>query len=88
MKERGGSRAAVDERYAQWKSLIPVLYDWFANHNLVWPSLSCRWGPQFEKATYKNRQRLYLSEQILGQLSVSQMMVRALVEVEHCRYGE
>jgi histone-binding protein RBBP4 len=32
----------VDERYAQWKSLIPVLYDWFANHNLVWPSLSCR----------------------------------------------
>ncbi|ONM38808.1 WD-40 repeat-containing protein MSI4, partial [Zea mays] len=42
MKERGGSRAAVDERYAQWKSLIPVLYDWFANHNLVWPSLSCR----------------------------------------------
>ncbi|GJN17903.1 hypothetical protein PR202_gb05011 [Eleusine coracana subsp. coracana] len=63
MKERGGSRAAVDERYAQWKSLIPVLYDWFANHNLVWPSLSCRWGPQFEKATYKNRQRLYLSEQ-------------------------
>ena len=22
-----------------------------------------RWGPQFEKATYKNRQRLYLSEQ-------------------------
>uniref|UniRef100_A0A0D9V4T7 Histone-binding protein RBBP4-like N-terminal domain-containing protein n=1 Tax=Leersia perrieri TaxID=77586 RepID=A0A0D9V4T7_9ORYZ len=42
MKEKGGSRAAVDERYAQWKSLIPVLYDWFANHNLVWPSLSCR----------------------------------------------
>lgn len=42
MKERSGSRAAVDERYAQWKSLIPVLYDWFANHNLVWPSLSCR----------------------------------------------
>uniref|UniRef100_A0A0E0JN42 Histone-binding protein RBBP4-like N-terminal domain-containing protein n=1 Tax=Oryza punctata TaxID=4537 RepID=A0A0E0JN42_ORYPU len=41
MKEKG-SRAAVDERYAQWKSLIPVLYDWFANHNLVWPSLSCR----------------------------------------------
>uniref|UniRef100_A0A0E0FRZ9 Histone-binding protein RBBP4-like N-terminal domain-containing protein n=1 Tax=Oryza nivara TaxID=4536 RepID=A0A0E0FRZ9_ORYNI len=64
MKEKG-SRAAVDERYAQWKSLIPVLYDWFANHNLVWPSLSCRWGPQFEKATYKNRQRLYLSEQAI-----------------------
>ncbi|KAG6511182.1 hypothetical protein ZIOFF_029237 [Zingiber officinale] len=94
MKERDG-KATVDERYTQWKSLVPVLYDWFANHNLVWPSLSCRpylgfcwkslvprfglsqlvwpslscwntyilWGPQLEQATYKNRQRLYLSEQ-------------------------
>ncbi|CAL9152129.1 unnamed protein product [Musa hybrid cultivar] len=91
MRERGG-KATVDERYTQWKSLIPVLYDWLANHNLVWPSLSCRyfsllfllpsfppfssffavrlyffllcrWGPQLEQATYKNRQRLYLSEQ-------------------------
>ncbi|KAF7037230.1 hypothetical protein CFC21_047663 [Triticum aestivum] len=79
MKERGGSRAAVDERYAQWKSLIPVLYDWFANHNLVWPSLSCRWGPQFEQATYKNRQRLYLSEQTDG--SVPNTMVIANCEV-------
>lgn len=47
-RKRGGARAdknaggAVDEKYAQWKSLVPVLYDWFANHNLVWPSLSCR----------------------------------------------
>ncbi|XP_078432011.1 transducin family protein / WD-40 repeat family protein [Wolffia australiana] len=57
---------SVDERYTQWKSLVPVLYDWFANHNLVWPSLSCRWGPQLEQATYKNRQRLYLSEQTDG----------------------
>lgn len=79
MKERSGSRAAVDERYAQWKSLIPVLYDWFANHNLVWPSLSCRWGPQFEKATYKNRQRLYLSEQTDG--SVPNTLVIANCEV-------
>ncbi|MQL80227.1 hypothetical protein Taro_012687 [Colocasia esculenta] len=55
-----------DERYTQWKSLVPVLYDWFANHNLVWPSLSCRWGPQMEQATYKSRQRLYLSEQTDG----------------------
>ncbi|KAK6284385.1 hypothetical protein POUND7_003337 [Theobroma cacao] len=58
--EKGRS---VEERYTQWKSLVPVLYDWLANHNLVWPSLSCRWGPQLEQATYKNRQRLYLSEQ-------------------------
>ncbi|RWW31804.1 hypothetical protein GW17_00003565, partial [Ensete ventricosum] len=42
MRERGG-KATVDERYTQWKSLIPVLYDWLANHNLVWPSLSCRY---------------------------------------------
>lgn len=36
-------QSAVDEKYAQWKSLVPVLYDWLANHNLVWPSLSCRY---------------------------------------------
>lgn len=40
-KKSGG--AAADEKYVQWKSLVPVLYDWFANHNLVWPSLSCRY---------------------------------------------
>ncbi|KAG6780424.1 hypothetical protein POTOM_013281 [Populus tomentosa] len=34
----------VNERYTQWKTLVPVLYDWLANHNLVWPSLSCREG--------------------------------------------
>ena len=33
----------VDEKYGQWKTLVPVLYDWLANHNLVWPSLSCRY---------------------------------------------
>lgn len=33
----------VDDKYTQWKSLVPVLYDWLANHNLVWPSLSCRY---------------------------------------------
>ncbi|KAI5664701.1 hypothetical protein M9H77_24024 [Catharanthus roseus] len=53
----------ADEKYTQWKTLVPVLYDWLANHNLVWPSLSCRWGPVLEQGTYKNRQRLYLSEQ-------------------------
>ncbi|CAN4085036.1 unnamed protein product [Withania somnifera] len=58
-----GKAAAVDEKYVQWKSLVPVLYDWFTNHNLVWPSLSCRWGPIVEQGSLKNRQRLYLSEQ-------------------------
>ncbi|KAF6148803.1 hypothetical protein GIB67_038136 [Kingdonia uniflora] len=77
MKDRG--KPSVDERYTQWKSLVPVLYDWLANHNLVWPSLSCRWGPQLEQATYKNRQRLYLSEQTDG--SVPNTLVIANVEV-------
>ncbi|KAL6585826.1 WD-40 repeat-containing protein msi4 [Orobanche minor] len=66
-KMRGSSgekrNTAADESYAHWKLLVPVLYDWLASHNLVWPSLSCRWGPVLEKGTYKNKQRLYLSEQ-------------------------
>lgn len=48
MKERGKpGQPSVDERYTQWKSLVPVLYDWLANHNLVWPSLSCRYSLLF-----------------------------------------
>ncbi|ONK59277.1 uncharacterized protein A4U43_C08F4800 [Asparagus officinalis] len=38
-----------------------------------------RWGPQLEKATYKNRQRLYLSEQTDG--SVPNTLVIANIEV-------
>ncbi|XP_068651904.1 WD-40 repeat-containing protein MSI4-like [Aristolochia californica] len=80
MRDRGkAGQPTVDERYTQWKSLVPVLYDWLANHNLVWPSLSCRWGPQLEQATYKNRQRLYLSEQTDG--SVPNTLVIANCEV-------
>ncbi|XP_010906367.1 WD-40 repeat-containing protein MSI4 [Elaeis guineensis] len=80
MRERGKAvQSSVDDRYTQWKSLVPVLYDWLANHNLVWPSLSCRWGPQLEQATYKNRQRLYLSEQTDG--SVPNTLVIANCEV-------
>lgn len=75
----GGGEPSVDERYSQWKSMVPVLYDWLANHNLVWPSLSCRWGPQLEQATYKNRQRLYLSEQTDG--SVPNTFVIANCEI-------
>ncbi|KAL3137237.1 hypothetical protein ABBQ32_006786 [Trebouxia sp. C0010 RCD-2024] len=55
-----------EEQYNKWKLLIPYLYDWFANHNLTWPSLSCRWGPIVEQHTYKQKQRLYLSEQTDG----------------------
>ena len=31
-----------EEEAAEWKANIPLLYDWFANHHLLWPSLSCR----------------------------------------------
>ncbi|KAJ8756229.1 hypothetical protein K2173_024776 [Erythroxylum novogranatense] len=84
MKEEGRAKGAmkkraVDDRYSQWKSLVPILYDWLANHNLVWPSLSCRWGPQLEQATYKTRHRLYLSEQTDG--SVPNTLVIANCEV-------
>ncbi|KAI5320197.1 hypothetical protein PRUPE_7G209600 [Prunus persica] len=77
--KKAHQQATVDDKYTQWKSLVPVLYDWLANHNLVWPSLSCRWGPQLEQATYKNRQRLYLSEQTDG--SVPNTLVIANCEV-------
>ncbi|KAK6273594.1 hypothetical protein POUND7_010677 [Theobroma cacao] len=82
MKEgKKAQQPSVDEKYTQWKSLVPVLYDWLANHNLVWPSLSCRWGPQLEQATYKNRQRLYLSEQASTDGSVPNTLVIANCEV-------
>ncbi|XP_019442855.1 PREDICTED: WD-40 repeat-containing protein MSI4-like [Lupinus angustifolius] len=68
-----------EDKYNHWKSVVPVLYDWLANHNLVWPSLSCRWGPQLDNATQKNRQRLYLSEQTDG--SVPNTLVIANCEV-------
>ncbi|KAJ8750982.1 hypothetical protein K2173_016163 [Erythroxylum novogranatense] len=80
MKEgKRSQQHSVDDKYSQWKALVPVLYDWLANHNLVWPSLSCRWGPQLEQSTYKNRQRLYLSEQTDG--SVPNTLVIANCEV-------
>ncbi|XP_074578271.1 WD-40 repeat-containing protein MSI4-like [Curcuma longa] len=59
-------RAEEDADYLQWKSRIPLIYDWFTNHNLAWPSLSCRWGQQLEQKTYKNNQRLFFSERTDG----------------------
>ncbi|KAK7273577.1 hypothetical protein RIF29_14633 [Crotalaria pallida] len=91
----GSSSSSVEERYTQWKSVIPVLYDWLVNHNLVWPSLSCRWGPQLEQSTYKTRQRLYISEQTDG--TVPNTLVIANCEIvkprvaaaEHiCQFNE
>lgn len=72
-------KAAVDDKYSNWKSVVPILYDWIANHNLLWPSLSCRWGPLLEQSKNKNRQRLYLSEQTDG--SVPNTLVIANCDV-------
>ncbi|EMS49693.1 WD-40 repeat-containing protein MSI4 [Triticum urartu] len=132
MKERGGSRAAVDERsvvvgvvfeqihvglgfcltnvsrvlpprtYLGFCSVtaqpvhavspdLRVVSAWAAmsEHDLMILLLEHRlcgaflittwWGPQFEQATYKNRQRLYLSEQTDG--SVPNTLVIANCEV-------
>ncbi|GAQ79765.1 nucleosome assembly factor [Klebsormidium nitens] len=73
------AKEAAEARYKQWKRLVPVLYDSFTNNNLVWPSLSCRWGPQVENYTYKVKQRAYLSEQTDG--SVPNTLVVANVEI-------
>lgn len=71
------------DKYSNWKSLVPILYDWLSSHNLLWPSLSCRWGPLLEQGKIKNRQRLYLSEQTDG--SVPNTLVIANCEVVKSR---
>ncbi|KAL4303800.1 hypothetical protein GQ457_10G017200 [Hibiscus cannabinus] len=38
--KKSQQQTSVDDKYTRWKSLVLVLYDWLANHNLVWPSLS------------------------------------------------
>lgn len=38
----GDGSVGVKTEYDRWKLTIPVLYDWFTNHSLAWPSLSCR----------------------------------------------
>ncbi|XP_018472290.1 WD-40 repeat-containing protein MSI5-like isoform X2 [Raphanus sativus] len=65
-KKKESHKPTVDKKYSQWKTLVPILYDSLSNHSLVWPCLSCRWGPQFEQASSKNQQRLYLTEQTDG----------------------
>ena len=42
--EEDDMRKVREDRYAQWKSLVPALYDWLTNHHLMWPSLSCRYA--------------------------------------------
>ncbi|RMZ53608.1 hypothetical protein APUTEX25_003142, partial [Auxenochlorella protothecoides] len=67
------------EQYLAWKKLIPYLYDWFANHNLTWPSLSCRWGPVLDESPLSRRQQLYLSEQTDGSVPNKLLVVTAEV---------
>ncbi|WIA34025.1 hypothetical protein OEZ86_012406 [Tetradesmus obliquus] len=53
-----------DNQYRAWKTqLVPLLYDWFSNHNLTWPSQACRWGPRLEDHTFRTKYRMYISEQ-------------------------
>jgi len=71
---------ATLKQYTRWKTLIPFLYDWFNNHNLTpWPSYTCRWGPQMESHTYKNKQRLYLSERTDGSAPNTLLVMNAEV---------
>ncbi|KAJ0251678.1 WD-40 repeat-containing protein MSI5 [Hirschfeldia incana] len=65
-KKKSHKPPTVDNKYSQWKTLVPILYDSISNQRLVWPSLSCRWGPQYEQASSKNQQRLYFTEQTDG----------------------
>ncbi|GMH42256.1 hypothetical protein BSKO_10175 [Bryopsis sp. KO-2023] len=58
--------AGDGDHLRKWKSIIPLLYDWLANHNLTWPSLTCRWGPQLGSTAYRKKYRLYFSEQTDG----------------------
>lgn len=64
MRGSAGDRknTAADETYTHWKQLVPVLYDWLASHNLVWPSLSCRYILRFSFVFQKVLVRVYLIE--------------------------
>jgi hypothetical protein len=32
-----------ESQYTRWRvNLVPLLYDWLANHHLQWPSQACR----------------------------------------------
>ncbi len=32
-----------ESQFRIWKTqLVPLIYDWFSNHNLTWPTQACR----------------------------------------------
>lgn len=41
-KKKKSHKPTVDNKYSQWKTLVPILYDSLSNQSLVWPCLSCR----------------------------------------------
>ncbi|KAG6388541.1 hypothetical protein SASPL_149969 [Salvia splendens] len=72
-----------EDRISLSVKLLPLLVAEIEKiHNLYFHH-HCSWGPQIEQATYKNRQRLYLSEQTDG--SVPNTLVIANVEVVKAR---
>mmetsp|Transcript_12527 Transcript_12527/g.35394 ORF Transcript_12527/g.35394 Transcript_12527/m.35394 type:complete len:451 (-) Transcript_12527:1274-2626(-) len=52
--------------FDRWKCLVPYLYDWLTNHDLLWPSQCCRWGPKLNETEFRSEYRVYLSEQTDG----------------------
>jgi hypothetical protein len=80
-EEKGTSsnQISVEDRYTHWKSQIHTHYDWLTNHDLVWPSESCRWGALLEAQTNNNCYRLYFSENTNN--TVKNTLVVATAEV-------
>ncbi|WJX69629.1 hypothetical protein P8452_53845 [Trifolium repens] len=80
-EEKGTSsnQISVEDRYTHWKSQIHTHYDWLTNHDLVWPSESCRWGALLEAQTNNNCYRLYFSENTNS--TVKNTLVVATAEV-------
>jgi len=82
-----GADCAARARQAtlRWRTLTPLLYDWAASTDRMWPSLTCRWGPPatvFNAGAAggaRSRQRLYLSEQTVG--SSPNTLIAAHVDV-------
>lgn len=50
----------------KWQNDVPLLYDWFLNHHLLWPSLTCRWGKVLRAEENFSVHRIYISEQTDG----------------------
>ena len=69
----------------RWRTLTPLLYCFAASTDRMWPSLTCRWGPNQSAGSAstaggtRSRQRLYISEQTVG--SAPNTLIAANVDV-------